>query len=445
MKIVDVTEFYSIRGGGVRSHLTAKGHVSCQLGHDHWVVAPGRKTMLELVGTETEHGSQGAAGRSRIQHVGGPALPYDPTYHLLWRVDAVRRLVRREQPDVLEIHSPYVAAASCLSVPRKLFGIRTFVWHADFIDTYLRGPLAQKLSSAAADRVLEPLWAWVRAIARGCDATFAASRWQAEKLSAHGVERVAYLPFGVDKEHFSPSARDESVRREVLGRRANTGPLLVAIGRFAVEKRWDVVLSAFLALREREQARNPDGGRGSGSTLAIFGDGPERERMKARVAGRDDVLFFGFERDRQRLASVLASADLLVHGCPFETFGLGIAEAVSCGLPIVVPDQGGAAEQALPGASEMYPTGDAMACAHAVEHLLARIAGDRVEVRACALRAADLVPSIDDHFRRLYSMYDDLLKKKQRQRGSRRRPPPARLARDAVADLVSGRGSRSQH
>jgi len=398
MKVIDVTEFYSIRGGGVRSHLTDKGHVSCQLGNDHWVIAPGERTTLQVV----EKG-ENATGQSRVHYVGGPALPYDPTYHLLWRVDAVRRLVRQEQPDVVEIHSPYVAAASCLSLPRKLFGIRTFVWHADFIDTYLRGPLARRLSASAVDRVLEPLWAWVRTIASGCDATFVASRWQAEKLLSHGVERVSYLPFGVDKRRFAPSARNESVRREVLG--AGRGPLLVAIGRFAVEKRWDVVLDAFFALRER---RARDGS--ERATLAIFGDGPERQRMEARVAGAGDVRFFGFERDRGRLASVLASADLLIHGCPYETFGLGIAEAVSCATPIVVPDEGGAAEQALPGASEIYPAGDAVACMRAVERLLGR---DRTEVLTYAHRAAESVPSVEEHFKHLFSTYEDLLKKER--------------------------------
>ena len=41
VKIVDITEFYSERGGGIRSHLTSRGHFLCQLGHDHTVIAPG--------------------------------------------------------------------------------------------------------------------------------------------------------------------------------------------------------------------------------------------------------------------------------------------------------------------------------------------------------------------------------------------------------------------
>ncbi|WP_394839539.1 glycosyltransferase [Pendulispora rubella] len=422
MKVVDVTEFYSIRGGGVRSHLSEKGHISCQLGHDHWVVAPGEKTTLQVVEKD-----ENATGQSRLQYVGGPALPYDPTYHLLWRVDAVHRLVRQERPDVLEIHSPYVAAGSSLSLPRKYFGIRTFVWHADFIDTYLRGALTRRLSPSTVDVVVEPLWAWVRTIANGCDATFAASRWQAEKLTAHGVRGVTYLPFGVDKGRFTPGARNEAVKAEILGPRAGAGgPLLVAIGRFAVEKRWDVVLDAFTALREERRRKGLPA-----ATLAVFGDGPERAAMQAQVAGHDDVLFFGFVKDRNRLASVLASADLLIHGCPYETFGLGIAEAVSCGLPIVVPDEGGAAEQALPGASEIYPTGDATACMQATQRLLGR---DRTEVLAYARRAADLVPSVEDHFKHLFSMYEDLSKRRRqspprKNRRERSRIDPRRFAR----------------
>ena len=43
MKVLDVTEFYSERGGGVRSHMALKSHVLCQLGHEHVVVAPGAR------------------------------------------------------------------------------------------------------------------------------------------------------------------------------------------------------------------------------------------------------------------------------------------------------------------------------------------------------------------------------------------------------------------
>src|SRR5678809_1462989 len=53
VKILDVTEFYSERGGGVRSHLSLKGHVLCQWGHDHLVVAPGPENETGALLNET--------------------------------------------------------------------------------------------------------------------------------------------------------------------------------------------------------------------------------------------------------------------------------------------------------------------------------------------------------------------------------------------------------
>ncbi len=292
-----------------------------------------------------------------------------------------------------------------MTVPRSDFGIRTFVWHADFIDTYLRGSLERAVQSVAGgrnghaaervvDATLEPLWAWVRTIASACDATFAASRFQVDKLSAHGAARVEYLPFGVERDVFHPGRRDESLRADLLG--DNAGPLVVAIGRFAVEKRWDVVLDGY----ERIKLRHP------GAKLVLLGDGPERTRMRARIGERSDVAFAGFEKSREKLASTLASADLLIHACPFETFGLGVAEAIAAGVPAVLPDRGGAAEQTFGPSVVLYPSLEPEALAEAASVMLSRPAAER---RAQALETAGRVPSIDDHFHALFARYAELL------------------------------------
>ena len=65
MKVLDVTEFYSQRGGGGRSHLTLKGHILCQRGHDHVVVAPGptnETTPLLDEGGESSRSKGAGAG-----------------------------------------------------------------------------------------------------------------------------------------------------------------------------------------------------------------------------------------------------------------------------------------------------------------------------------------------------------------------------------------------
>jgi len=165
------------------------------------------------------------------------------------------------------------------------------------------------------------------------------------------------------------------------------------VGRFAIEKRWDVVLDAF----ERVRAKR-------GAVLVLFGDGPERARLERRAS--PGVRFAGFEQDRARLGESLSAADLLVHGCPYETYGLGVAEAVACGLPVVVPDAGGAAESADLSSGETYASLDAAACAAAIDRLLDR---NPAELRARALEAASRVPTIDRHYATVLATYDALL------------------------------------
>jgi alpha-1,6-mannosyltransferase len=335
--------------------------------------------------------------------VGGPASPYDPTYHLLVRFDKIRAIVERERPDVLEIHSPYLAALGAMRADSRHFGIRTFQWHSDFIDTYA-GVLEGRTGWSIAP-VTRPLWGLVRAIAKRCDATLVAAEWQVAKLTAHGVPRVRRVPFGIEHGTFVPEARSFERRRELLalaGHDANDDAcaVLVGVGRFAIEKRWDVVLDAFARVRKERDA-----------VLILVGDGPERDRMKARAEanGTKDVAFTGFLKDRAELARTLASADALVHGCPFETFGLSIAEAASAGLPAVVPDEGGAAEMHVDGAGERYRALDADACAAAVLRLLGRLAQDGDGIRAKTADSARRLPSVEQQFERQIELYRELL------------------------------------
>ena len=424
MKVLDVTEFYSERGGGVRSHLALKSHVLCQLGHQHIVVAPGAQDSESTVGDRVGSGS--SSGRlapseasARVIRVGGPASPYDPTYHLLLRFDKIAAIVARERPDVLEVHSPYLAALGALRARRDTYGIRTFQWHSDFIDTYagvLEGRLARDLpmlgprfwsrSIGPGSPATRPLWGMVRSIARRCDATLVAAEWQVAKLVAHGVPRVVRVPFGVEREIFRADARSYEGRRELLAlashdARRDDAVVLVGVGRFAIEKRWDVVIDAFLRLRARSLKRD--------MVLVLIGDGPERARMTARAAGCADIVMPGFVKGREALARMLASADALVHGCPFETFGLSIAEAMSCGLPAVVPDEGGAAEMHVHAAGERYRALDAEACADATERLLGRLDQDADAMRAAAIAATRRLPNVIEQFEGQVALYTELL------------------------------------
>jgi alpha-1,6-mannosyltransferase len=378
VKIVDVTEFYSERGGGIRSHLTIRGHVLCQLGHDHVVIAPGPRDEVSSVAS--------SAPQSRVVRIRGPALPYDPTYHLLAGFDKIRDLVNRERPDVLEAHSPYLATLAILRCGRNAASIRTAFWHADHVGTYVEPAVEWAIGRRTPQVLVKPLLSGYAALLAPFATTFAGGRVQTRRLRAAGVHDVVHSPMGVDVAVFRPS----DVKRD------REGVLIVGVGRLSFEKRWDVVLEAFARVRGARADRRV--------SLILYGDGPERRRLEAKAP--PGVVFAGFERDRARLANALANADVLVHGCPYETFGLAVAEAVACGLPVVVPDRGGAGESADESCAEFYASLDSESCAAAIERVLAR---DPAELRTRAHRAAAAVTTVQQHFAQVLAVYERLL------------------------------------
>src|SRR5580658_2554274 len=385
LKIVDITEFYSERGGGIRSHLTNRGQFLADHQHSHVVIAPGPRDEDAPLVTD-------ARAQSRLVRFAGPTLPYDRTYHLLHRIDKIRRRVRAEQPDVLEAHSLYLANAAVLACGRRAGRVHTAFWHSDHVGVHVESALTKRLGCAAARAVVKPLWRAIRALLTPFDAVFVAGRQQADLLRAAGVTRVIHAPLGVDTRTFCPAARRDEWRRKWLGGADPQGAVLVACGRLAAEKRFDVVLQAFGRVRSRRKA-----------VLVVFGDGPERSRLEQIAPA--GVHFAGFDSDRARLATALASADVLVHAAPYETFGLGIAEAVACGLPIVVPDAGAAAEHAESSCSETYRSLDPVACAAAIERMLDRAPDSRAQ----ALGAVGRVVSVEQHFAGVLGAYRELI------------------------------------
>ncbi len=381
MKIVDVTEFWSERGGGVRAYLTQLLREGKARGHEVAVIAPGPRDEVQSL----EGG--------RVIRLRGPAMPYDPTYHALWNAREIRAAIRREAPDVLQISSPYVAALVATSV--RDVALHSLVIHSDFIDTYARPVLSRALGERATDLALSPPWAALRALTARCGVTVCAGEWLATKLRDHGCERVACVPFGIRHQDFSPSLRDESLRAELLAAMGvdDGGSLLAVVGRLAIEKRAARVFDALASLR----AERPLG-------VLVLGDGPERATLEARARTLGlPVSFQGFVTERSRYARLLASADALVHGCPCETFGFSVAEALASGVPVVVPDAGGASDFVGGAYGERFAAeGTAVDIAVATRRLLRR---PRASAAQAAFEASRRVGPAEAHFDALFALY----------------------------------------
>lgn len=122
-------------------------------------------------------------------------------------------------------------------------------------------------------------------------------------------------------------------------------PLLLSVGRVAVEKNLEAVL-----------------GLATAGTKIIVGDGPDLQALKAPVP---DAVFLGALHGEE-LASAYRAADVFVFPSLTDTFGLVMIEALACGAPVAgFPVQG---PLDIVGPDGRGPTGhlpEAIGCLHA--------------------------------------------------------------------------------
>jgi alpha-1,6-mannosyltransferase len=197
------------------------------------------------------------------------------------------------------------------------------------------------------------------------------TKWAAAEFERIGVANLTRIPLGVDLELFSPERYSQQAR-DCYAAAGQT--LLVHCGRLSVEKRPHRSLAALAGLRAA----------GIDAVLIVAGDGPLRGRL-ARAARRKSlpVQFAGFVTDPKHLATLLASADVVVAPGPVETFGLAALEALACGTPVVV-----SGDSALP--EVVGDAGVAVSGEDFTDGVLAVLARDQEARRAAARsRAAE--------------------------------------------------------
>ena len=392
MRIVDVNEFYSPTGGGVRTYVDRKMGILADLGHELIVVAPGREDRVEE-----------RPGGGRVIYLKSPGMPFDRNYGLFWDRAAIHRVLDALDPDVVECCSPWRPAwfVGDWQPPGGRDVLKAFFMHNDNIAAY-----AQRwFAGLASHERIEQGFAWYsrymgRFLAK-FDTVVTNGPALEKRLRARGVRIDAAMPLGIERGHFSPELRDDRLRAALLAQcdLPPNGHLLLGLGRHHPEKRWRLVIDAV----ERAGADLPVG-------LMLLGTGVESAKIEARIAGSPHIRMFRPVYDRERLARIVASCDALIHGSEAEPFGLVASEAMAGGLPLIVPDTGGCAEVADPLSSEFYTARDAQSAASAIHRLFAR---DQRVLRRAALVAATKVRSDREHTIELMDYYQGLVDAKR--------------------------------
>jgi glycosyltransferase involved in cell wall biosynthesis len=119
-------------------------------------------------------------------------------------------------------------------------------------------------------------------------------------------------------------------------------PIVLAVSKLAPRENPGAIVASFARLRAIYPA----------ASLVFVGEGPLKGRMRELAQALDVGLrthFVGYVPYR-RLASYYAVADLLVHAPSVEPWGISVAEAMACGVPVVAtPNVGSAADLIAPG------------------------------------------------------------------------------------------------
>jgi glycosyltransferase involved in cell wall biosynthesis len=315
-------------------------------------------TVLHV--SETMLGGVGAviADLSRAQHAAGwrvavaaPEAPgidgvvahrwepgARPGPHLPRVLRELASIVRREQPDLVHLHSSMAGMCGRLVVRRRrptLFQPHSWSFYA------VTGPVRRAALS------------WERAAGRWADVILCVSEDEQRAGHALGVRpgRFEVIPNGVDLTRFPPG--DRAAARARLG--WGSEPTAVCVGRLHRQKGQHALLDAWPQVR----AQVPT------ARLVLVGEGPDRAGLEAR---RPEATTFTGQTSA--VGDWVAAADVVVQPSVWEGMSLSLLEAMATARSVVVTDVPGMRETVRPGCGAVVTPGRPSELAAAVAERL---------------------------------------------------------------------------
>ena len=272
MRIAIVTDAWAPQVNGVVRTLSAIRGELLALGHEVMILSPDRFLSV-------------------------PCPTYPEIRLAFARSAAVGRMLKRFAPDAIHLatEGPVCLAARNWCLARGL--AFTSAFHTRFPDY-----VSQRTGA-------DPSWIWryIRWFHRPAQTVLVSTPSVARELAAHGLPDVRLWGRGVDFSIFG----SDGPRHPRMA--ALPGPVLLYVGRIAVEKN----IEAFLSLDH------------PGSKVVI-GGGPALPSLARRYPQAHFMgACSGFE-----LAAAYRTGDVLVFPSRTDTFGLVMIEALACGTPV---------------------------------------------------------------------------------------------------------------
>lgn len=218
---------------------------------------------------------------------------------------ALRRAVKRWQPDVVHVHwwmpGAVIARMARLDVP---------------VVVHLHGTDVGLVENRPG---LRPLARWALDGADRIEVVSGSLGRRAMRAIGRRVSAVNAMPIALDR--FQPTEPVMSLDR----------PLILGVGRLVPEKGFADLIAAVGHLHRPAHLR-------------IIGEGPEADRLRRQAIGLGVDLDLPGSVDPSRIAAEYAAAEVVVQPSHAEGLGLVAAEAVLMGRPVVATDSGGVRE-----------------------------------------------------------------------------------------------------
>jgi len=237
--------------------------------------------------------------------------------------------ILREPADVLHSHSFGYFHTNVMAVRRKLRDTPLVITpHYHPPETMQGGPVRHLLRRFYDNNLAN--WVFDQA-----DIIIAVSRGELSSMVHHinDLSKVRVIPNGIHFTRFEELPEAGAFREP----RGIAGPMLLYVGRLAVNKRMEFVIQAMPDLLEA----HPD------LTLVIAGPddgvGEEWKELASTLGVDGSIRFEGFLSEEDMIASY-HDADVFVLPSEWEAFGIVLLEAMACRTPCVCADRGGAPE-----------------------------------------------------------------------------------------------------
>jgi 1,2-diacylglycerol 3-alpha-glucosyltransferase len=318
MRILKISDVYFPRVNGVSTSIRTFAHELQGLGHDVTLIAPSYPEPLD--------------DEFEIIRIPSRYISVDPEDRLMRRRPLRRQLdrLRRQQFDVIHVHTPFAAHYEGTWLGRKLGLPVVETYHTyfeEYLDKYLPW-LPRKALRYAARR-------FSRSQCEDVDALVVPSQPMLDVLRDYGIRaRAEVIPTGIPAGAF---ANGEGQRFRMRHGIADDRQVLLYVGRVAHEKNIDFLIKVADEVRKTHPQ----------ALLVIAGEGPATRHLR-RITNdlqlNNHVQFVGYLSRREDLPDCYAAGDLFTFASGTETQGLVLLEAMQAGTPVVSTAVMGTAE-----------------------------------------------------------------------------------------------------